>query len=182
MTTKGYSGKPSIDRLKDGADKIGRLYASEGISKRVELGIKQWDEIEKDWRGGWKDVLDCPLDPERCGDVPKCQFCKGTAVEVTAVTLVLPPAPVFEPVDSQEKPSLEEITTKLKEEAMILAGTWGMIDDSDDEELTEMLSDGIDEVDNLMIKFFLAGGEGCPLGGCSPEAAVRCKVCAGETS
>ena len=170
MATQGLEQRPGIERLKDGAEKLGKLHSTEQMSRRVEIGVGQWLQIEADWRteGG----TGCPLAPDHCGNVPRCQECRKPDLDDGKTAEPVKVAPI-----AQDHQSLEDVRTKLKEETPILAGTWGMLDGSDDKELTEMLEEGIDTVDNLMIAYFALGGEGCPLRGCDPEAVVRCKVC-----
>ena len=173
MTTTRRSDLPKIDRLKDGADQIGKLFANEGTSSRVEVGIVKWERLETEWRTG--SGTGCPMEPERCGDAPRCQFCKGLVgsipePEPSQVPLLPMPA----------GPPIEDIVAELKSEVLILAGTWGTMEIDDSEELKEMLAEGIEAVDTLMMAYFALGGDGCPLDGCHKDAVVRCKICAGD--
>lgn len=170
MAATKLEGKPSIERLKDGAEKLGALFASEGATRRFDLGVKQWTAIETTWRaaGG----TGCPLAPESCSDELKCQSCREGNGEPVAPTSK--PAP---PKVEQAHPALEDLRIEIKKEVAILAGTWAMSTGEPDDDMAEMLGEGFDTVDTLMTSYFSLGGEGCPIGGCAPGAAVRCQAC-----
>lgn len=170
MAATKLEGKPSIERLKDGAVKLGILFTSEGATRRFELGVTQWKDIETVWRaaGG----TGCPLAPESCGDELRCQSCRGGHVEPAAPASKPPPVKV-----EQAHPALEELRTEIKKEVAILAGTWAMSTGEPGDDMAEMLGEGFDTVDTLMTSYFSLGGQECPIGGCAPGAAVRCQAC-----